>query len=541
VTNGLSAYTVVYLVSAAVASLAVVFAWVRRTSPGGVWLVFTLAAGIVWSAGDALESSASTLAGHILWTQVSYAGSFSIGVFLLLFAIEYSGRPSLRPVVVGALLAVPALAVIAAFTNPLHHLIWTGFAQAPGVPNLVVYDHGWLYWGFTAYAYGVVLAAMAMLASFALKNRNMYRYQSIAILVAVAIPLCSEIFYDVAPNAVPGIDPSVMLSLSAVILTISMVQFRLLDLSPVAHQTLAEHLDDALLVLDAKHRLVEANPKAVNLFCIVQEHWVGEPAREVLAKWPQLVDLIASAGEDGQAQVLSPEGRHFMLTHNAICDDAGRSTGWVAVLRDVTRFVETETALEDANRRLSERLGEIEVLHKELLERAVRDSLTGLYNRGYLSERVEQEFGRAQREGYPVSVIMLDVDYFKNVNDTHGHASGDHVLRFIAAELHSRVRPGDFACRYGGDEFVLVLPNTSLEVATSRAEQWRISMHEPNMYWAEWAEPTTVSLGIAAFPAHGTSVDEIMSCADAAVYAAKAQGRDRAVVAPVPDRIGARA
>ena len=130
-----------------------------------------------------------------------------------------------------------------------------------------------------------------------------------------------------------------------------------------------------------------------------------------------------------------------------------------------------------------------------------------------------------------MSLIMLDVDHFKRVNDTRGHAAGDQVLRFLGAELRAQVRPGDIACRYGGDEFVLVLPNTSLEVAANRSEECRGMVRTSSLYWMERAEPTTLSLGVAEYPADGATAEEVMAAVDAAVYEAKALGRDRTVVA----------
>jgi PleD family two-component response regulator len=170
---------------------------------------------------------------------------------------------------------------------------------------------------------------------------------------------------------------------------------------------------------------------------------------------------------------MSPDGRHFSLSDNLVLDGAGACTGTIAIFRDITEYVSTHAALQEANRRLMDRIIEIEQLHDELREQAVRDALTGLYNRRYLAETLERELGRALREGYPVSLIILDVDNFKQVNDAHGHAAGDQVMRFIGAELRSQVRPGDMACRYGGDEFVLVLPNTSHEIAMRRANELR--------------------------------------------------------------------
>ena len=527
----LSVYSVVYLIATAIGSVATIVAWQRRSAPGGLWLLLTLVAGVEWTLASALETSSLTLSGHVLWSEASYLGAYPIVVFLLLFALEYSGRPRAKPLTIAALLVVPGITIAAAFTNQWHHLIWSGFSATANVPTLIVYQHGSLYWVVTGYAYALLLIASVVLVAFAVRNRDLYRYQSIAVLIAVLIPWVAEIVYDAAPGLVPGVNPSVTLSISAAILTVGMLQFKLLDLAPVARERLVERMDDAVLVFDGQRRIVDANPIARELFGIRSKKWLGAAAADALSMWPEVAEILAAECSDVEATLVSPDGRHFALSDNSLRDTAGQCTGSVAVLRDVTAFVETEAALQEANHRLHDRIADIELLQEELREQAIRDPLTGLYNRRYLTETLERELGRAGREGYPVSIVMLDVDRFKRVNDTLGHAAGDQALRFLGAELCAEVRPGDIACRYGGDEFVLVLPNTPLEVAAHRAEEWGALVRGSSVYWMEHAETITLSLGVAEYPANGETADEVMAAADAAVYEAKTQGRDRTVVA----------
>lgn len=160
-------------------------------------------------------------------------------------------------------------------------------------------------------------------------------------------------------------------------------------------------------------------------------------------------------------------------------------------------------------------------------EQAVRDSLTGLYNRLYLNESLERELILAKRQSYPLSAVMADLDYFKAVNDQYGHLAGDEALRAFAGLLKHSSRSSDIMCRFGGEEFFLLLPNVS--VAVERAEQLRLAMAAAPVVFGEQRIPVTVSFGVAVFPADADNGNALMMAADKALYAAKAAGRNRVV------------
>jgi len=167
-----------------------------------------------------------------------------------------------------------------------------------------------------------------------------------------------------------------------------------------------------------------------------------------------------------------------------------------------------------------------------LRQQSIRDPLTGLFNRRYLEETLAIEIERARRNNVPFSIIMLDLDHFKRFNDTHGHEAGDAVLQALGSFLHRNVRGGDIACRYGGEEFTLVLPGTSLEIAQQRVEQLCEGIRVLNIdFKNQILGPLTLSRGIATFPNHGDSGEMVLQAADAALYQAKSEGRDRVVVA----------
>jgi diguanylate cyclase (GGDEF)-like protein len=167
-----------------------------------------------------------------------------------------------------------------------------------------------------------------------------------------------------------------------------------------------------------------------------------------------------------------------------------------------------------------------------LRELSIRDPLTGLFNRRYMEEVLALEMSRAVRKQYPIGIIMADIDHFKRFNDTHGHAAGDAILVQVGNLLRTHVRSSDVTCRYGGEEFILILPEASREITQIRAEKMREDASQLHVqYEDQTLEPVTLSLGVAIFPDHGSTIEALFGAADTALYCAKREGRDRVVVA----------
>ena len=182
---------------------------------------------------------------------------------------------------------------------------------------------------------------------------------------------------------------------------------------------------------------------------------------------------------------------------------------------------------------LEQREAELNRALKEKNDQAMTDALTGLLNRRYLDEYLPREIARAQRSGEPFAVLMFDLDHFKAFNDNFGHEAGDRVLQELATLLHAVTRSGDIACRYGGEEFVLIMHRSSADNAHRRAQEIRQAVSKLDLnHRGRPLGSLTVSIGIAAFPGCGIDAEAMLRAADTALYAAKHAGRDRVVTAP---------
>ncbi len=169
-------------------------------------------------------------------------------------------------------------------------------------------------------------------------------------------------------------------------------------------------------------------------------------------------------------------------------------------------------------------------LRETLRNQAIRDGLTGLFNRRYLEETLDRELSRGRRSGAPMGVIMLDLDHFKEYNDTFGHNAGDELLCALGQLIQDEVRKEDIACRYGGEEFLLIMPGAPMEIALERANELNLSVKQLHTQNTS-LKRITISAGVAIFPEHGATGKEVIRAADAALYRAKAEGRDRVVAA----------
>ena len=190
----------------------------------------------------------------------------------------------------------------------------------------------------------------------------------------------------------------------------------------------------------------------------------------------------------------------------------------------------TEIELRNANQLLQLQIERVEILQEQLQELAVRDPLTELYNRRYLQEALELEFAHPERSSRPLAILMMDSDFLKDINDKFGHKAGDDFLVHIAIVIRESIRAGDIACRYGGDEFVVVLSDVTQNTAFERAEKLRKKIASHYIVHRNEKVSISVSIGIAMFPTHGSTWELLLQKADQALYEAKGLGKNRVFV-----------
>jgi diguanylate cyclase (GGDEF)-like protein len=517
-----------YLAVALLSLWVMVSAWRRRRrTPAGRALALCMLGLVIWSGSDA----AMALTPQRYWPTlvlVLFCGSGLITTGFYLVAktvVDDSWRPGRRRATV--LIGLSAAAVLVAATEPWHHWV---LARPPvptpwGEPAIT---YGPAYWVYMVVCYGMLPPAFYVLVRTYLRGSSLQRKQLGTLLLASLVSLFGDAAYLYSQLHVQrSFDFTPMgFAVSGVLFLYALRRQGLLQLLPVARELVMEKLVDGVVVVDPEDRVVDLNPAAWDLV----RRRTGRFPAELLGKPSHQLFLDEPGRADGERRwslydgVIDVDVRSSPLT-----DRRGHRVGRAIVIRDIAELTRQREELAAANERLHHQVALIERLRAEVAEQAARDPLTGLHNRRHLGYVLEREVAEAMTTGRPLSVALLDVDHFKSVNDTYGHATGDEVLIVVGNRLAAAARPVDTVARYGGEEFLLVFPGMAVEQAAQRVDTIRRRCAEP----LRGAGPASITLsaGVAGYPELGNTPDVLVAAADTALYRAKQAGRDRVLIA----------
>ena len=295
--------------------------------------------------------------------------------------------------------------------------------------------------------------------------------------------------------------------------------YQLFDLTPIARDTLVEQMAEGVIVLDADDRIVDLNANAEAL--LPKKPQIGEHIEQALAAWPELVQPLLHTAESRAVVLVDPSRQtYFDVQVTPLVDRDQSVLGRLLIWRDISAFKRIQH--------------ELEVL-------ATTDPLTQVYNRRHFFELAEQMIARPAQQWQPLSLLIIDLDHFKAINDAYGHDAGDQVLIAFAQHCLQAIRPADVFARSGGEEFVLLLPHTSLDEARVRGQHLcqSIAAHRPRLEGVPSLQ-FTVSVGVAAWRGDDT-LQALLRRADVALYSAKQQGRNRVTCQDASDAVPASA
>ncbi|WP_269532949.1 diguanylate cyclase [Chitinimonas sp. BJYL2] len=505
--------------------------WVgtRRDLSGRGLFVCLHVAILWWTSAAALELMVAGTGCKVFWAAMAWPGIVATPTLWAIFLLTYihHGQYALQRWQICVVTLVPVLVWALALHNDEHGWLYrAGTAPISADPHAPVrYIHGPLFYAVAVYVYVFMSISVYTAWRSWRASPGLYRRHYLGFLLITLLPWIANSAYVVGGWTLFGFDPTPFcFLLTALGFTWLIGRRRLFDLSPIAQHVLLEQLPDPVLVTDLTGRVTQINQAARQLAGDA-DGLIGEP----LSAWPRVGTELAALSKTGDT------GHIIEFTDPAGCYEIqqvdlqqhGHTLGRLLLLRDVTARVMSERKLSAALLALEAQLETTARLQDELREQAIRDPLTGLYNRRYLETLFPREQARAKREGNPLSVVMIDLDHFKRLNDDYGHLAGDQVLREVAAQLRAGVRESDLAFRFGGEEMLLLLPGVDKLAAFERADRLRTAMAATVME-TEWGRlSVTFSAGVATAPSDGDDLDALIGKADHALYAAKHAGRNQ--------------
>ncbi|MBI5351291.1 MAG: diguanylate cyclase [Chloroflexi bacterium] len=511
----------------AVTALVIAALLIRRPSaPGLTSLVLMLSMLAVWSLGYAMITVVPSLELKRFWLKFENIGILTVPVLWFFFTLQYTRLDKWLNKFTGAFFFIlPLISIIILFSDSWFHYYYASIHPVSATGGPLVIERGSWYKFILFYPYLLELISMGLLIWRGLQYRNIYRRQMFTLIGAVLIPVVFNIIYQAAPSLFPAFSIRIDLTpisftLSAALIAFSVVGLRIFDLIPIARHIIMEHIPEMVFVVDAHNRVLDAN--------VVAQKWLGKTAEEIIGRnsadvfqaWPELVKKYQFVDQTREEIIIPGDPQITLeLIVSPLYDHLKNLLGRVIVAHDITEHKHLANELRI-------QLTENESLRALLQEQAIRDPLTNVYNRRFFAESLDKEISWAKREEKPVSIVIMDIDYFKNFNDTHGHKCGDVVLQSIAKFLVENTRNEDIVCRYGGEEFVILMSGTTLQSAYERAENWRHTFESTVFEYEGLKLKATFSAGVASFPLHGMDGESVLQAADQALYQSKNNGRN---------------
>jgi diguanylate cyclase (GGDEF)-like protein/PAS domain S-box-containing protein len=522
------AYGVVLFLAVIVATWIVAVTWRWRRVPGSLPLMVQMVGEGFWTLCYALSlfSFIHPASEPFFWTKLMFLGVVMVPAGFLVWTSRYTRKDGWVNHWTIALLCIEPIAFnVIIWTDHWHHL-FSGSYLTDGKLGIAFDLH-------TLYSYLLLLAGAVMLVINWWQLQPAYKKQGLWVLLGLVLStVCNVMTILLLPVFKLDFSPMGFL-IAGVTFTYAQLRHRLFDIMPVARHTIVDGMREGVVVLDNENRIIDMNPSAQKMMGLTIDQVIGRLATSTSPVWHD-IDQKTAGQSDANVEIYLGEGaqrRHIDLTVTALTDRQGQIGGRLAIFRDITHLRKVEGDLRESNRELMRKIEEIEALQEQLRQQAIHDPLTGLYNRRFLEETLGRELAQAQRSGEPLSVAMIDIDRFKSINDTYGHGVGDLFLIALGDLLEQKTRAGDVACRFGGEEFIVVMPGAPLEVAAQRINDFRLSFNAVKIDVAGKTVSATFSAGVAGFPLHGMDEKVIISEADRALYAAKEAGRNRVIVA----------
>ncbi len=456
----------------------------------------------------ALELAASTIKLKNIFSMAknTFFGFLPTLTLLIFMSISRNNK-KLKPLHYFLLFIVPVINAVISLTSRYHNLYFYNHSiKAIGSLEILFMNAG--IWFYIMSIYAVAMFSISFLILYRyLKQMNKDRYPIIILLSLIILSFVCIVGYIITFDTLISFLMPFFIPLACFMLSINYVTSKLFGVIPFAYKKAFEWSDSPILILDSELNLMDFNEEAVSSIPLLNENTITKNISDFIDYDGRIRSCIVTDSECRIRIIKDYDVRHYRVSSSSLIGRNRKTLGYMVSFIDVTELVETMA---------------------ELTELASIDTLTRTHTRRYFIERTELEFARAKRHAHPLSFIILDLDHFKNINDAYGHIAGDVILKEVADICKTKIRSIDLLGRFGGEEFMMLLPETDLESTVTAAERIRKKIEETDFLHDGKVMKITASLGVT-----GTdkvtceSFDRFLHCADVALYKAKDSGRNK--------------
>ena len=465
---------------------------------------------IVYLVGYLFELTSTNAEEAYAGVKVLYIGASFVATFAFFFMADYCNI-KLHPVFIKTpMVILSLLSMVTMWTTKFHHLVYRDYHYITGITHYLDFTPGPFYNILHSYPTICMCLAMAVLVFQMRKWKAKYRNQLVILLICLIIPFLAESIYYL--TTITGLNVYHMyltpysIAIMSFCLYLGVIRFNIFEIISVATETAMDHIREGFILVDDDNNYLACNPTAAKMLPGITKLLKGESVFTT-SDWPEELKDVESGS--AEFSITNEKGaKYFRASVSPMFAENQNLMAKIILFSDITDNVN---------------------LVKELENAAYIDALTGLYNRKHFIELATVDIERALRLNQTIYTVMLDLDFFKKVNDTHGHAAGDMVLKTTAGIIRQTIRSYDLMGRYGGEEFVLLITALDAPEAYKLMERIRENMEHSIMRYEDVEIRITCSIGLAEFLENDT-LETSVKKADDALYAAKNSGRNKVKV-----------
>ena len=477
--------------------------WKWRFTPKGRAFIASQLCALGFLTFNTLELIAESEKLTVFFMKTSFIFLVLLPPLWLMFSQHYIGRPLGKKGWIFFIIPIATLVLI--WTNENSHWFWTGYHFIPMKGMLAIRtEYGFWFMVNVLYSHTVLISGTIAILLYFVNFSKVYRYQTQLIAYGIAVPVIYNLLSISRIFPIQKDFSPIAIAFPAITFTISMMRYRLMDLTPISRTSVVEHLQDGVIIIDKQCRILDITHIARKLLQIENLEPIGAPLPPYFPEWESEISDCSTSSEHSFLFKADGKEHKYKMTVSPHGDEK------ILIFRDVT---ETDKLVED------------------LLSLAAADPLTGLLNRRYFHELSDKAFELAIRYKRQLSIMLIDIDHFDKINDREGRQLGDEVLCTISNFCQQNLRKADMIARYGGDEFIVLLPETELENAYALGERIRKSINALTFAGKISTISITLSIGISSLstPEPVVSLGSLIDQAEQALYQAQRRGYNQSI------------